>query len=377
MAEVLVIQPEHTNYLEQDKQRYYDLETQFAELVDGSMRTDFELVFTGNDLIGEDGRSISEVADIAIEDAKKLAREDPALSFEIRRRYLEKDEIRDLVEMAKGTKPNTKIVISDFPPELMDASQDAGGYNVTRKQTMLRVLIRKPDGNVHMYSQSLDGSNRSALEAIYARFGLKPEAGELLGQNIDVDIPWAEQPTLVDELTGVHDRELTALLGGEWYAGRQPADYENTYDFVRKQKDIVEECVRLDRLGWLNADVMYKMAATMQQRFIRSKTAPIEITPPYSGSNEAMTQALYNELEIAGAQAKQLGKTFSACGVTLDALGLSVSIEDQLKQAGYGNKSNEDKFGPLTFKCQKGHPNTRPHGKLIDNCKTCGISVKC
>lgn len=39
--------------------------------------------------------------------------------------------------------------------------------------------------------------------------------------------------------------------------------------------------------------------------------------------------------------------------------------------------SGEDQYGSLTFKCQKGHLNTRPKGKLIPNCKVCGVSVKC
>jgi hypothetical protein len=38
---------------------------------------------------------------------------------------------------------------------------------------------------------------------------------------------------------------------------------------------------------------------------------------------------------------------------------------------------NEDKYGSLSFKCPRGHANTRPHGKLISNCRVCGTSVKC
>ncbi len=36
-----------------------------------------------------------------------------------------------------------------------------------------------------------------------------------------------------------------------------------------------------------------------------------------------------------------------------------------------------DWMGPLTFTCQRGHRNTRKRNKLIDNCKFCGISVRC
>lgn len=37
----------------------------------------------------------------------------------------------------------------------------------------------------------------------------------------------------------------------------------------------------------------------------------------------------------------------------------------------------EDEWGPLTFKCAKGHPNKRPYRDFIDNCKICGIPVRC
>jgi len=53
---------------------------------------------------------------------------------------------------------------------------------------------------------------------------------------------------------------------------------------------------------------------------------------------------------------------------------------NDMNELGSNKKSSEagkDKYGSLTFKCQKGHSNTRPRDRLIGNCKTCGISVKC
>lgn len=48
-------------------------------------------------------------------------------------------------------------------------------------------------------------------------------------------------------------------------------------------------------------------------------------------------------------------------------------INDPLSET----KPDEDQYGSLTFKCQKGHTNKRPRNKLIDKCKTCGVSVRC
>lgn len=42
-----------------------------------------------------------------------------------------------------------------------------------------------------------------------------------------------------------------------------------------------------------------------------------------------------------------------------------------------GSSADEDKHGSLKFKCSNGHTNFRPHGRLIENCQICRISVKC
>lgn len=375
MAEAAeALQAEYINQEERQLQQRYDLETQFAEIINGSMRTNFELRLNGYDLIGEDGRSMRAVADKSLIKAKDIAKQYPKLWFEVRRRNLERDEIHEAIEMAHGEGLNTMVVVSDFPEELTGAQEDVGGYNVTRKQTMLRILTRQPNGNIQMYSQSLDGSNREALEAIYAHFGVKPEAGELLSQRLRVDLPWEKQTKLIDELKGVYDNSLSEQFGGEWYAGRRPADYRNTYEFVGMQQDLIEECLRLDKLGWLNDSVMYKMSATMQKRFATAQQGNIGTLPHMASIDLAV---LHKEIELAGTQARQTGASFSACGATLRADGPDGSTENQMELAGYGNKTGEDKYGSLTFKCQKGHTNTRPRNLLIDKCKTCGINVRC
>ncbi|MBI2589120.1 hypothetical protein HYW35_02875 [Candidatus Saccharibacteria bacterium] len=332
----------------------YDLKTQFAELVDGNMRTDFELRFNGYDLIGEDGRGMDEVTKKSLDEAEKIAELNPNLRFEKRRRGLERYEFHELVEMAQGKGPNTMIVVSDFPPELLSAEEDVGGYNVRRQQTMLRVLSRAPDGHmISISSQSLDGSNRQGMEAIYAYFGIEPEAGELLGQRIRADLTEQDQAFLTDKLTGIYDQSLTAQFGGQWYAGRRPTDYRNTYDFVCQQHDLIEECVRLQSLGWFNDTMMYKMSATMQKRFKAHQEGTTDIMPRLTTTELAV---LHRELEIDGFRAYQMGMSFSACGVTLRSNGLlDGSIESQLRLAGYGNQASEEDCEFVSKECPGCH----------------------
>lgn len=331
--ELLSTQSEAVEHRVEDRRRN-DLETYFAELVDGSMRNDFEMRFTGSDYISEDGRSLDKTTKDGQNDARKLAKKVPELEFEVPRRNHERDEFHESVEMALGQRPNTIISVSDFPLQLQDAKHDVGGYNVTRKQTMLRVLALQPDGNVRMYSQTLDRSDRQALEAIYARFGIQPEPGELLGQRINVDLTPDQQVVLTDELTGIYDRTLESKYGGKWHAGRSPGDIRNTYDFVCQQTDLINECIRLDNLGWLNEKFMYGVAAEMNRRF---KGDSRQDNPGYVGFDPSDPALLHLLIEQAGAEASRRGVSFSACGVTLNA-----EADNQFAQAGYGNRTDRD-----------------------------------
>jgi hypothetical protein len=350
-----------------EQRMYDDTTTWLAETLDGSMRTSFEYRFDGQELYGEDGGALKPIFKDAINDAEQIAAQNPAMSFELRRRKIELEEYKDMVAMVKNEElPNTMVVVSDFPPELMDASEDVGGYNVTRKQTMLRVITRNDDGTIRMHSQSLDGSDRQALEAIYNDLGFKPEPGELLGQRMSLDLDSENQEFLADRLTGVYDRTLEAQDGQERYAGRTPADRTNTYNFVRQQPDLLEPFIQAN-----DESLRYGLAAAMRARFEKRYSQPGTDNGQKDGATLLQADALL-EMQYAGAAAGEAGIVFSGCGASLGS-----GTGQQLEALGYGNKYGSDQFGPLQFNCPKGHSNVRPHGKLIDCCKTCGTDVKC
>ena len=376
---------------------YDDATTQFAELVDGSMRTEFELTLIDDDLYGRDGRSMGEVTEKALTDAKEAAKKNPALWFEVGRRSTEREEYLEMLAMAKGEGPNTMIVTSDFPHALKEAKKDVGGYNVTRQQAMERAITRPKVGILRMHSQTLDGSDRKALEAIDEEFGFKTHDGELLGQRRRFDLSADEQAVIMDRIVGVYDKRMSTQHGGEWYAGRRPADYRNTYEFVCQQRDLLDACVDLMLTNKLTKNMMYDMAATMQARFEKNKTTkiePIQNTDMSSIINAEFISwaartftnqgALYQEIQMAGQSARKAGKSFSACGSTLTSEGEDSSVESQLEAAGYGSKTNmlekygagSDRYGSRKFKCSNGHSNIRPHNKLIDKCQHAGCEAK-
>lgn len=354
---------------------YNDTATWVAETLDGAMFTPFEYISDGHDLYAEDGSKMSDIFLDSLHDAKRIIAERPELAFEYRRRLLELEEYGDMVKMARGELPNTTVVVSDFPPELMNAAQSVGGYNVNRKQTMLRVLIW--DGNrLKMYTQSLDCSDRKGLEAIYSQFGLAPQQGELLGQRIHLHTNKEDQPYITARLTGVYDRELVNQYGGEWYAGRQEPK-RDTYTFTLQQHDILDHFAKkhLDRKP--STDDLYNVAALIRKRFKRG-TGPISASEAQVALGGFVQSQLEWQLRAAGAEARAEGRSFDGCGMSAGAR--VNGGPDDLNEAGYGNKSldDTDKLGSRWFSCPKGHMNYRRVANIKEkSCRQCGVDISC
>lgn len=374
--ETLAAQPHKTEIYDRYLRTYNDATTWLAETLDGSMRTPFEYRFEGGEMLADDGSSIERILKGSISDAEHIVRRNPELGFELRRRRIEYEEHALLCDMARGDLPNTMVVVSDFPPELMTAHHDVGGYNVSRKQTMLRVFSW--NGNVMtMRTQTLDGSDRTALEAIYTANGYQPHPGELLGQRMHLALSDTEQDYVTDRLMGIYDRTLSARYGGNWYAGRQESPHD-TYQFVCGQGELVDRFVMAELNGGIGDRERLNIAALLMERFERMKH-PEYVLSEGELVRSALQSSLDAQLLRAGAAALAAGRTFSGCGMSI---GGQLSGDEQLDAAGYGNQSQDldsDEMGPLSFKCKNGHTNRRPRGKLITQCKisSCKDSVGC
>lgn len=303
-----------------------DISTWLAEILPGSMNNPVPYWYDGNDLRARDGGEVKPIFDKALKQTETLVNNNPNLSFELRRREIEMGEYEDMIAMAKGEGPNTMVVVSDFPPELMDATQDVGGYSVTRKQTMMRVISRRKDGLITMVSQSLDGSNRRALETIYDFMGEPVKYGELLGQRIKRDLDETFQNDLTNVLIRVYDSSLSTQHGGEWYAGRQPADKRNTYDFVNAQKDLISVFLA----GSQDEEAQFNLAAAMEARFEGNAITAKRENLSYI--------SVVVEMEIAGRNAQAANKMYSGCGASIG----KKTAEEELAELGFGNKSKEE-----------------------------------
>jgi hypothetical protein len=386
-----------------------DTTTWLAEVLNGSMRTRFEFSNNGYELFGEDGEALRTIFDNAIDDARTLKSE---LSFETRRRLIEREELGDMEAMARGelvdeagNRVNTIVVPSDFPAELAEAHKDIGGYNVRRKPTMLRIITLEPDGSISITTQSLDRSDRQALESIYHALGRQPEPGELLGQRIYLSLSNNHQTKLADNLTQVYDDSLTQRFGGKWHAGIKQSLYKNstgTYEFACAQRDLVDWFTNQKLANPTAAEkYRYDLAATAKARYERrnnpyegrfmpgTKTIPSVVT--YRSVVGGL--GLEQEMRREGQKAAEKGEIFSGCGGSVEkkasaysqtanyklVSNYQIATKYQLSELGYGNTTASDKYGSLTFTCTHGHDNTRERNELKDKCcvEGCTGKVKC
>lgn len=377
MQVVESVRPLESHQFDAEHRRYYDTVTWLAEVLPGSMRTPFEYSFDGKELYAEDGGALKPIFKQAIEKSESLP------MFERRRRRLEYDEYQAMLTMARGELPNTMVVVSDFPPEMMTANEDMGGYNISRKQTMLRVITREANGKLKMRSQSLDGSDRQALEAIYEYLGFRPTQGELLGQRMYIDMDEQGQEFIIDKLTGVYDRQL----GEGYYAGIKDVLRMDTYSFACRQTDLLRAYLATTN-RFSEGEAEYNLATAVRARYLASGGEQESFVAKPVGVYGVLGAALHalalEEMWQAGNEARQQGVIVSGCGATINLGTGSISeysVDDQLAESGYGNKSDklpDDKYGSRYFKCPKGHENVRlVRDKLIERCQICNCDVSC
>ncbi len=248
------------------------------------------------------------------------------------------------------------------------------GFSPHRQMGFLYRAECQTDGSIILESQTVDRSDDEAFVAAMS------------GSNMD------EMVTAYDGV--LMDREPDSYF----YAGRKGSEWdENAWEQIREQRDLAGYLLDgLERIAGSGAEG--KQLEEKAKRHVYGVWAAFKKrldgeTPVYAYTGyDLLTSRQMLALEVQGAfwEFAMLGKTLIGCGGSINVLQGEENIMNadpsDVFKAIFGGSSEEsggprDKYGPLNFKCPKGHWNKRPRAKspkdFLPNCKHCNISLKC
>jgi hypothetical protein len=344
-------------------------------------------------------------------------------------------------KMARGeTNYNTRIAISPFPEEAAAQSGDDYwrdiGYVPHLKRGFVQ-LYHAASGEVITGSLSFDGSDKQQLRKIFSKYSVEIPAEEITDNWLQYAITGTLSEdeakilaTTIADQAGIvgHSKNTNTVDVTKEYQSIMDCVFNESYIYVCEslfrgyQTEEVRELVYqlADRAQHFNKRykaALYKMRANKDQftdddsvvlhellvystiEMMRAlhlkKTEPrhdhihtnqgVQLDPIYLQSINS--SSFQNVLSGFGAEGARNKRTYSACGLSISPGETSSLVDDP--QAAYGGldstqnnlAEDADDYGPLTFKCPKGHWNRRPRAKspkdFLSHCMTCRASLKC
>ncbi len=250
------------------------------------------------------------------------------------------------------------------------AFMESCGLIPERQMGFLYRAVCEADGTVVLESQTIDRSDTDGFEA----------AIQAATDNPQIDL---------DELVECYDARLENKLGGKFYAGRHNSEIdENAWDTIREQSDLVAffldgiERLAISELeGWELERATKKHVYGAWAAFKKRIETGISSRVVSGGRQNYDYDRLMLEVGTAFNEFAAEGRVLVGCGGAITILKGETDIMNASGEAVFstifGDGPVDDKYGSLTFRCQKGHENTRPRNRQIPRCKQCGISVKC
>ncbi len=410
------------------------------ELGGGLEVRDFDIraVIAGKVMTKDLKTPVSDMTDAGLACAQETAKTDRHFLPQLTRSKWDHENALIVDKMARGkTGYNTRIVISPFPEEAAAQSGDAYwrniGYVPHLRRGFVQVYHATKEGLV-AGSLSFDGSNKERLRAVFARYGIEIPETEVT----DNWLRYAITDTLSEDAAKQLALEIADLASAPTYKKTtNTVDVTKEYQPIRDtvfNESYVHACESVvrgyqtpgvrklifqlaDKAGHFNnryAKALHTMRANEQQftdddmvvvhellvystiemmrAFHLNKTkAGQDCLITYHGREldvaylqELNVESFQDVLSGFGADGARHNRTYSACGLAI-SLG-EAALADKSPQSAFGgalngleNKADEDKYGPLTFKCKNGHWNKRPRNQLIKQCwvKSCKNSVSC
>ncbi len=367
--------------LPETRNRVYDEELSYlAEGIDRAARTTFVLKRQGEDLVYFDrGQWRPYVGALltGMKVAEKEAQTDPRLQFLADRAAGDLQKGYQMVQL----KPGEQVVWgSPFPNQQAELyGKDfirSRGFEVEREMGFLYRAVCLEDGSVVLESQTVDRSDEDAFDAALSAFE-------------------SDTKINLDALTHAYDMVMNKKYSGPFYAGRKEAEIgENGWSIIRSQKDLIEYFLNgLERIAstYISRSRFELEKVTKEHIYgvwaLFKKRIDGEVSLFMQDSQYTQSRYAYIEQQVKQAfnEFATAGRVIVGCGGVIEILFgkesiLNASSEDVFISI-FSSRSGEDRFGPLAFKCPKGHWNKRPPAKspkdFLSHCKTCGTSVKC
>lgn len=195
---------------------------------------------------------------------------------------------------------------------------------------------------------------------------------EITGEDIDyqnADL-FLARPRIIHK--HISDREVDSVLQRNFRFVPNEKDINIATSIIIKMDMVIEDFVELVQHG------------TKEERikaFYSLENYALKLKDDESKSNENVVFMDYHRnarlddiIDRFGFKAPEVkGSCGSSGGNAISNSLSSIGGSETIANIVFG----DDEFGSLDFECSKGHPNTRPRGKLIPNCRTCGESVAC
>lgn len=345
---------------------YEDETTWLAETLNGSMRSKFSFRLLNGELTASDGRQLRPIFENSKARAQALADKDPRMQAEIGRTETEWEEFLLMDLMAHDhSMPNTVVVHSAILDGLKD---DAHGYQVSRGLGWSRIITRNDTtGEITIVSQSLDGDERQAYNAIYGYFDYPVPAAstsnnEMLGVRIALQLTAEEQAVLPDTVMGVYDTVMDQKFGGQHRAGRQQTSAD-TWQFTLSQADLIKD--HMERIAPLVLRQKHNGHDKANERHIKAirygTAAALKRRYELGEAWTSQHPDIAGERDAATGEATAAGESFNGCGFEAK----SGSAEEQVESLGYGLKHKVK--GPCPF-CR----NIVEYDPCDPKCSECG-----
>lgn len=327
--EVARVREQHFEAWQYDK-RLRDEITQQAEILASPMRHTFYYTVGEHGLQSDLDENLGDVLEDGCLEAEMLAESNPHWQFEAHRRRIEMEEHAEILAFARAGSPEDVIAISSM-------SLDQSNYKALQAVSK-RLGYELPDG---LGSEDILARRLWLGEPPEAMVVLSPCPDAVVKDGIDiggynrtrkkmlvrlVTRNAGFHDDLLDTIRNTYDASLTEQLGGNWFAGRPPMEFNNAKAFIEAQPDLLSA----------HMNIVQRIFAT-EHNYDRRMAL---LAGPRYNLSAALDDRLHGRevknLQEAGAAAREEGREFKPdCPTGSFDSGQSLNAASQAEVLGY------------------------------------------